>query len=44
MTYLLEGARERGLPRSWMEELERHQSGAAPPAPGSSGLKLGLKR
>jgi cation transport regulator ChaC len=46
MTYLLEGARERGLPRSWIEELERHQSGAAPAsaAPGSGGLKLGLKR
>jgi cation transport regulator ChaC len=46
MTYLLEGARERALPRSWIEELERHQSGAAPapPPPGSGGLKLGLKR
>jgi gamma-glutamylcyclotransferase len=46
MTYLLEGARERGLPRGWIEDLERHASGAAPApsAPGSAGLKLGLKR
>jgi cation transport regulator ChaC len=46
MTYLLEGARERRLSGSWIEELERHASAAAPaqPAPGSGGLKLGLKR
>jgi hypothetical protein len=46
MTYLIEGARERGLPPSWIEDLERHASGAAPAASGagSGGLKLGLKR
>jgi gamma-glutamylcyclotransferase len=46
MTYLLEGARERGLPQSWVQFLERHAAAAAPaqPPPGSGGLKLGLKR
>jgi cation transport regulator ChaC len=46
MTYLIEGARERGLPPSFIDELERYASGAAPapPAPDSGGIKLGLKR
>jgi len=45
MTYLLEGARERGLPQSWIDELRRHAAAAAPASPvGSTGLKIGLKR
>ena len=46
MTYLVEGARERGLPQSWIDELSRHAAGAAPAEqpPGASSLKLGLKR
>jgi len=44
MSYLIEGARERGLPQSWVEELSRHAASAAPPSMPSSGLKLGLKR
>ncbi len=40
--YLVEGAKERGLPASWVEELEQHAKAAAPtqPAPGLSPLKL----
>ena len=44
MSYLLEGARERGLPRSWIEELERHASRATPGTVSGGALKLGLKR
>jgi hypothetical protein len=46
MAYLVEGARERGLPQSWIDELERHRAGAAPaqPAPGPVGLKVEQKR
>jgi len=46
MNYLIEGARERGLPQTWIEELERQAAAAAPEKPpgGSAGLKLGLKR
>ena len=39
---LVEGARERGLPRAWIEELSRHAATA--PAPPALGLKLGFKR
>jgi len=45
MGYLIEGARERGLPQIWIEELSRHAASAAPAqAPAGSALKLGLKR
>ena len=40
--YLVEGARERGLPAEWIAELEGHakSAAAAQPAPGPSPLKL----
>ena len=40
--YLVEGARERGLPDAWIAELEKHAKGATPSqaAPGPSPLKL----
>jgi cation transport regulator ChaC len=43
---LIEGARERGLPESWLAELERHQAGAAPvqAPPGPVGLRLNVKK
>ena len=46
MTYLLEGAQERGLPQSWIEELKRHGAGASPaqPPPAPVGLKIEHKR
>jgi gamma-glutamylcyclotransferase len=44
MTYLIEGAEERGLPRIWIDELRRHRAAAAPAPAGSTGLKIGLKR
>ena len=45
MAYLLEGAQERGLPRSWIDELRRHAAAAAPAMPvAPTGLKIGLKR
>jgi gamma-glutamylcyclotransferase len=46
MTYLVEGARERGLPQSWIDVLERHRAAASPsqPAPGPVGLKVEQKR
>jgi cation transport regulator ChaC len=45
MSYLVEGARERGLPQTWVEELSRHSAAAAPGQPAAgAGLKLGLKR
>jgi gamma-glutamylcyclotransferase len=45
MSYLLEGAAERGLPGSWLEELRSHAKAAAPPQPEvAAGLKIGLKR
>jgi cation transport regulator ChaC len=45
MAYLLEGAQERALPESWIDELKRHASGsaAAQPPPGAFGLKIGRK-
>jgi gamma-glutamylcyclotransferase len=45
MTYLLEGAEERGLPQIWIDELRRHAKAAAPATAGAAtGLKIGLKR
>ena len=43
MSYLIEGARERGLPQVWIEELHRHASAATTPV-APAGLKLGFKR
>src|SRR6184192_2212289 len=45
MTYLLEGARERGLPQSWIEELGHHAAATAPArsAPEPAVRKLGFK-
>ena len=42
LTYLIEGAQERGLPESWVAELRRHAQSAAPasPPPGPVGLKV----
>ncbi len=44
--YLIEGAQERGLPQSWIEELQRHAQSAAPvaPQPGPVALKIEQKR
>ena len=46
LTYLIEGAQERGLPESWVAELRRHAESAAPvqPKPGPVGLKIEPKR
>ena len=46
MAYIVEGARERGLPQSWIDVLERHRADAAPaqPAPGPVGLRIEHKR
>lgn len=46
MAYLVEGARERGLPEAWVAELERHAQGAAPAqgVPGRVGLKVDVKQ
>lgn len=42
LEYLIEGAQERGLPESWIEELRRHAASATParPPPGPVGLKI----
>jgi hypothetical protein len=44
--YLVEGARERGLPEAWAQELERHREAAAPTvaAPGPSPLRVDVKK
>jgi len=46
MTYLIEGAQERGLPQTWIDELRQHAASASPaqPAPGPVGLKVDVKR
>jgi gamma-glutamylcyclotransferase len=46
LQYLVEGARERGLPQPWIDELNRHAAAAAPttPAPGPVGLRVDVKR
>src|SRR6266478_4794853 len=33
LAYLVEGAQERGLPESWVDELKNHAAAAAPSAP-----------
>jgi hypothetical protein len=44
MTYLLEGALERGLPQIWIDELRRHAATAAPATPAvSTALKIGFR-
>ena len=44
--YLIEGAQERGLPESWVDELKAHEKNAAPvaPAPGRVPLQVEVKR
>ena len=46
LQYLVEGAQERGLPQTWIDELKRHAAAAAPvsQAPGPVGLKVDVKR
>src|SRR5438552_842841 len=46
MQYLVEGARERGLPEAWVAELEKHAASATSvqPPPGRVGLKVEPKR
>lgn len=46
LAYLIEGAQERGLPQSWVDELEKHAASADPaqPPPGPVGLKIEQKR
>jgi cation transport regulator ChaC len=46
LTYLIEGAQERGLPPEWIEELRRHAESASPaqPKPGPVSLKIEQKR
>jgi len=42
LTYLIEGAQERGLPQTWIAELRKHAESATPatPPPGPVGLKV----
>ncbi len=44
LAYLIEGAQERGLPESWVEELKKQSAAPAQPAPGPVGLKIEQKR
>ena len=46
LTYLIEGAQERGLPETWVAELRKHAESATPvqPKPGPVGLKIEQKR
>jgi cation transport regulator ChaC len=46
LAYLIEGAKERGLPESWIEALEKHAKTATPsqPKPGPVALKIEQKR
>lgn len=44
LTYLVEGAEERGLPQSWVDELKRQSASPPQPAPGPVGLKVEQKR
>src|SRR5258706_2988054 len=46
LAYLIEGAQERGLPQSWIEELRKHAESAGPvqPKPGPVSLKIEQKR
>src|SRR5438552_14951 len=40
LAYLIEGAQERGLPQSWVDELKKQSAGPAQPPPGPVGLKI----
>ena len=46
LAYLIEGARERGLPESWVAALQKHAESATPvqPKPGPVSLKIEQKR
>jgi cation transport regulator ChaC len=46
LTYLIEGAQERGLPPEWIDELRKHAESASPvqPKPGPVSLKIEQKR
>src|SRR5438552_11767871 len=44
MTYLVEGAQERGLPQSWIDELKKQSAAPAKPPPGPGGLKVEQKQ
>jgi cation transport regulator ChaC len=46
LAYLIEGAQERSLPQSWVDELKMHAESADPaqPPPGPVGLKIEQKR
>ncbi|MGZ6126464.1 MAG: gamma-glutamylcyclotransferase [Myxococcales bacterium] len=41
LTYLVEGAQERGLPPSWVEQLRSQAAESPQPPPGRVGLKVG---
>ena len=44
LTYLIEGAQERGLPQDWVDQLRAQEAGAPQPPPGPVGLKIEPKR
>ncbi len=44
LTYLVEGAQERGLPQSWIDELKKQSASPAQAPPGPVGLKVEQKR
>jgi cation transport regulator ChaC len=44
LTYLIEGAQERGLPQAWIDQLKKQSAAPAQPAPGPVGLKIEQKR
>jgi cation transport regulator ChaC len=44
LTYLIEGAQERGLPQPWIDELKKQSSSPSQQPPGPVGLKVEQKR
>jgi len=44
LTYLIEGAQERGLPQPWIDELKKQSSSPAQQPPGPVGIKVEQKR
>jgi cation transport regulator ChaC len=44
LSYLIEGAQERGLPHPWIDELKRQSSSPAQQPPGPVGIKVEQKR